>query len=192
MALTLFVRGEWGKHTPALARLEKMEYSKSDRSEILFILARIACHLEDSFALTSNVGFTVFWQRDRGQKTFDIEHIFKEVFDTTGLPAAHGFKDAREYGALRNLIGALILLPRSRNRSLQDKSYVEKLSAYATENILGQTLSSSLYQSNPNVATYVAANPGIGLGSISDFTKASIDERARSYTKIAEEIWKCP
>jgi hypothetical protein len=145
-ALLTFVRAEWAKHLPILPELTKLKYAKADRSDILYLLARIACHLEDSFAMTTRVGFATYWQRDRGAKTFDVEHLLKEAFDPPALPPSHGFTNAKDYAESRNLFGALALLPRSRNRSLQDKPYRDKLVAYATENVLTQTLCPALYQ----------------------------------------------
>jgi hypothetical protein len=107
---------------------------------ILYILARIASFLEESMTLTNITGFTTYMQRDRGSRTFDIEHIFAEAFDTTKLPATHGFADAREYAALRNNFGALVLLPRSRNRSLQAAAFADKIAPYSTETILASSL----------------------------------------------------
>lgn len=186
------VRTEWAKYSPILLNLTKLKYAKSDRSDILYLLARIACHLEDAFALTNKVGFVTYWQRDRGMKTFDIEHLLKEAFDPTALPPTHGFTDAKDYNESRNLFGALALLPRSRNRSLQDKPYRNKLAAYATENILAQTLCEALYQSNPNVAACVQDNPEIDLAAIPDFSKVDIDKRAAVYVAVAQEVWKTP
>ena len=157
-----------------------------------YLLARIACHLEDVFSLTNRVGFTTYWQRDLGMKTFDIEHLLKVPFDTAALPTAHGFSDAKDYNESRNLFGALVLLPRSRNRSLQDKAYRDKLAAYATENVLAQTLCDALYQNNPNIATYVQANTNIGLAAISDFSKANIAHRANVYIAVAQKVWQMP
>ncbi len=85
-----------------------------------------------------------------------------------------------------------MLLPRSRNRSLQDKAYKDKLAAYATENVLTQTLCDALYASNPNVASYVAANPAVGLAPVADFSKTDIAARAATYTAIAQLIWAAP
>jgi len=171
-----------GKYFSVIANLGHLRYQKADRSDILYILARIASYLEQEFTLTNKVGFATYWQRDRGSRTFDIEHLYKEQFDPTALPAVHGFTDAKDYGDSRNLLGALTLLPRSRNRSLQDKAYREKLSADATENILARTLCDNLYQNNPNVANYVTSHPGLGLASIADFSKADIAVRSASYT----------
>lgn len=190
--LTTYVRAEWPKYAAALPNLPTLRYAKSDRSDILYLLARIACHLEESFTLTNRVGFPTYWQRDRGMKTFDIEHLLKEAFDTTALPAAHGFTDAKDYAESRSLFGALVLLPRSRNRSLQDKAYRDKIQAYATENVLAQTLCDALYQSNPNVSSFFAGNPTINLASIGDFAKADIAKRASAYVAVAQQVWQSP
>ena len=156
------------------------------------MLARLACHLEESFALTNRVGFATYLQRDRGMKTFDIEHLFKEFFDPLALPAAHRFADSKDYSESRNLLGALVLLPRSRNRSLKDKAYRDKIQAYATENVLAQTLCEAFYQNNPNVAAYVAENPAVALAAVADFAKSDIDVRASVYVEIAQQVWKAP
>ncbi len=190
--LLVYVRSEWAKHAPVLPALSKLRYAKSDRSDILYLLARIACHLEDSFALTNRVGFTTYWQRDRGMKTFDIEHLLKEAFDPAALPTVHGFADSKDYAEARNLFGALALLPRSRNRSLQDNAYRDKLAAYATENVLAQTLCDALYQNNPNVAAYVSASPLVGLAAIADFSMLDIAKRAGVYVAVAQQVWQTP
>lgn len=187
-----YVRSEWPRYSAQLAQLPQLSYWNADKSDLLFLLARIACYLEDQFAFTNKTGFTTFWQRDRGRKTFDIEHLLKASFDPASLPGTHGFSDGKDYIDQRNLFGALVLLPRSRNRSLQDKPYREKLAAYATENVLAQTLCDALYTSNPNVASFVATYPAIGLGPIADFTRADIQSRAATYTAIAQHVWAVP
>ncbi len=190
--LLTYVRAEWPKYEPIIPDLSKLTYAKADKSDLLYVLARIASNLEDAFSLTNRVGFSTYWQRDRGRKTFDIEHLLKDAFDPAALPAGHGFADAKDYAEHRNLIGALALLPRSRNRSLQDKPYREKLVAYATENVLTQTLCEALYESNPNVATYVQDNPGAGLSAVTDFGKSHIAERAAMYVAVAKKVWAIP
>lgn len=191
-ALLTYIRAEWPKYEPIIPELSKLTYAKADKSDLLYVLARIAANLEDAFSLTNRVGFPTYWQRDRGRKTFDIEHLLKEAFDPAALPAAHGFADAKDYSEHRDLIGALALLPRSRNRSLQDKPYREKLVAYATENVLTQTLCDALYQSNPNVATYVQNNPALGLAAVTDFGKSHIVDRTAMYVAVAKNVWAMP
>lgn len=190
--LLTHTQSEWAKYYPFIPNIAKLKYAKSDRSDILYLLARISCHLEEAFALTNRVGFETYWQRDRGMKTFDIEHLLKESFEPADLPATHGFTDAKDYSESRDFFGALILLPRSRNRSLKAKPYRDKLAAYATENILAQTLCDALYQNNPNVANYVVSNPSIGLIGIADFAKSDIDSRAAAYVALSRLVWQSP
>lgn len=191
--LETYVKAEWPKYFCQIANLSKLAYEACDKSDLLFLLARFATYLEDELALKSKTGFVTFWKRDRGQyKTFDIEHILKDGFDAAALPPLHGFTDSKEYGQQRNLLGGLILLPRSRNRSLQDKPYREKLPAYTTENVLSQTLTAAFYGNNPDVKRFLDANPGIAMESVSDFSKDDISKRATLYTALAEKIWVCP
>jgi hypothetical protein len=192
--LLLYIRSEWMRYYPIISNISNVRYAKSkpDRSDILYLLARIASFLEESFALPSRLGFSTYWQRDKGMKTYDIEHLLSEKYDAAALPADHGFFDGKDYSEARNLLGALVLLPRSRNRSLQHAPYRDKLAAYATENILAQTLTSQLYQNNPNVAAYVSSNPTIPLSAISDFAKSDIDRRTSVYVALAEQIWQSP
>lgn len=190
--LLAYVQQEWPKYFTSFSKLADIKYTRSDRSDMLYILARIACFLEDAFTQTNRVGFQTYWQRDRGMKTFDIEHLFKGAYDTTSLPATHGFSDSKDYTDSRNLLGALILLPRSRNRSLQDKCYRDKLQAYSTENVLAQTLCEAFYQNNPNVVTYLSANKTIDLAPINDFTKGDISRRASAYLEVAQKVWAAP
>lgn len=190
-SLLTYVRSEWPKYSNVINNLPSLKYAKSDRSDLLYLLARIAGHLEDSFSLTNRVGFATFWQRDRGMKTFDIEHLLKESFDVAALPKSHGFADEKDYAESRNLFGALILLPRSRNRSLKDKPYRDKIQAYATENVLSQTLCAGFYLNHPNVGTYLTTN-NIGLTAIADFEKADIAKRSSAYLEIAKLLWKMP
>jgi uncharacterized protein with ParB-like and HNH nuclease domain len=191
--LEAYVRAEWPKYSIQLTNLPRLAYGIDDKSDILFFLARFATYLEDAMALKTSTGFVTFWKRDRGQyKTFDIEHLFKEGFDPIALPAAHGFSDDKEYKILRNVLGSLILLPRSRNRSLQDKPYRDKLHAYTNENVLAQTLTPGFYGNNPDVARFLAANPAIILSAINDFSKDDISKRADLYVEIGKKIWVCP
>jgi uncharacterized protein with ParB-like and HNH nuclease domain len=187
-----YIRTEWAKYEPIIPELSKLTYAKTDKSDLLYVLARIAANLEDAFALTNRVGFSTYWKRDRGLKTFDIEHLLKDAFDPAALPAVHGFGDAKDYSEHRDLIGALALLPRSRNRSLQDMPYLKKLDAYATENVLTQTLCEALYQNNPNVTTYVQNNPTAGLIAVTDFGKDHIAKRAAMYVEAAKKVWAKP
>ncbi|NOJ79205.1 GmrSD restriction endonuclease domain-containing protein [Myxococcus xanthus] len=188
-AVLTYVQTEWDTHLQAMQGIGNLSYAKSERSDILYILARIADFLENKIQLTNSVGFGVYVQRDRGGRTFDIEHLLCAPSQNA---TQMGFASPAEYTELRNRLGALVLLPRSRNRSLQDKSYIDKLAAYSTENVLAQSLCSGFYQNNPNVNGFTTTHPTMKLRAIPSFSKAEIDERAEVYRAVALEIWKKP
>jgi hypothetical protein len=191
--LEAYVRAEWPKYFSQIPNLAKLAYGSDDKSDLLFLLARFAANLEDEIGLKSKTGFVTFWKRDRGQyKTFDIEHVLREVYDPAALPVNHGFPDEKEYKRQRNLLGGLILLPRSRNRSLQDKPYREKVHAYTNENVLAQTLTAGFYVSHPDVIRFLAANPQITMEEIQDFSKDDINKRTELYVELAKKIWASP
>lgn len=192
LSLKSYIHGEWSKYSIALKDFSKITYNYTDRADVLYLLARVSCYLETELNITSKVGFITYLQRDRKGRTFDIEHLLKADYDTTTLPASHGFSDNKDYSLSRNQIGSLILLPRSRNRSLQDKPYRDKLAVYLTENILAQTLGTEFYLNNPTARTYIASYPAIGLAAIADFGKADATARGNTYTAIANEIWGTP
>ncbi|KSV72258.1 DUF262 domain-containing protein [Ensifer sp. ENS08] len=190
--LMKIVESDWDKQAASIDNVSAMTYTKSDRMGILYVLARIASFLEESMTLTNITGFTAYMQRDKGAKTFDIEHIFAEAFNTTKLPATHGFADIREYSALRNNLGALVLLPRSRNRSLQAAAYADKIASYSTETILASSLTPQFYQNHPNVVKFLTDNPTLNMVAKTDFTKDDIDDRGKLYTEVSRLIWRKP
>lgn len=185
--LLAFVQAQWPTYVAILSKLPAMTYTKNDRTEVLYVLARMAAYLESELSLTTAVGFETYWSRDRGGKTFDVEHILcLKPSDAKAL----GFAGDAEHQNERNKLGALVVLPRSRNRSLQDKIFSEKLSAYATENVLAQSLSAGFYVSNPAVSAFAAKCPE--LTSMTDFTKSSIEQRGALYAKLAAAVWTSP
>lgn len=190
--LLAHIQAEWGKYSVHMDDIPKLSYEYSSRGDMLYILARIAEFIEVGLQLANKVGFDVYMQRDKNQKTFDIEHIFRKELSANLTSATLGFASDAEYSVKRNLIGGLILLPRSRNRSLSDKTYVEKLGAYGSENVLCQTLSNNFYVSNPALARFKAKYPDLNIKEYADFSLNAINERGELYKEIAKKIWAKP
>ncbi|WP_206601088.1 GmrSD restriction endonuclease domain-containing protein [Pseudophaeobacter leonis] len=183
---------EWKIYYPTIDKLPDLEYSYSDRSDLLFVLARIACFLEEGYNQDGKSDFNAYWARDKGVKTYDIEHILPKPFGASPAHSTNPFNDEVEYGLLRNKIGALVLLPRSRNRSLQDKPYGEKLGAYRTENILTQSLTANFYENNPRIRVLMTDFDEIKLSAYEEFGKVELSERGDLYTNIARRVWAAP
>lgn len=192
-ALLSHVQNEWSKHYNLIDKIPEMSYENKSRSDTLYVLARIGSYIENQINLTNKVGLDVYMQRDKGMKTFDIEHVLRSVINNDVLTAsALGFTSDMEYNTKRNLIGGLILLPRSRNRSLSDNVYADKISVYSGENILCQTLCSNVYKNNPELAKFLTDNPEIDLKPYEQFNLDSITERGNVYKNIGLKIWSCP
>jgi Protein of unknown function (DUF1524) len=183
---------ELDNYLPHINLIEDATYKSMKRLDLLNLLARLGAYLEDVCNQTNSVGFSSYVDRTRGSKTFDVEHILSESFvknkEYLLKEDTWDFESEGEYRISRDSIGGLILLPRGRNRSLKDKSYLEKMPIYSTENILCQSLNETFLKNNPTANDALEKN-GIELKSYSYFNKQSILERAKIYQKIASLIW---
>lgn len=167
-----------------------LNYVSMKRQDLLHILARVAEHLENGIEQTTSVGFPGYIDRNRATRTFDVEHVIPAdvVAVEADLGAANDFGSQREIAKDRDSIGALILLPRGRNRSLKAMLFKDKKTRYATENVLAQTLCESLYDNNPQLDAYIAAT-SLPLAPVAVFNKAAVNARLDMYQKVASTIW---
>ena len=172
------------------ALVRNVKFALIKRRDLLHLLARIATYLENELELTNSVGFPAYIDRNQGNRSFDVENIISNTQEIIYSESPRViFTTSTTYN--RDFIGGLILLPRSRNRSLQAKSYQAKVEVYQTENVLAQTLCTSLYTNNPAVNRFIA-NMGILLKPISEFAADSMKERGELYAEIARKIWGTP
>lgn len=175
-----------------LSELSKISYINTKRQNLLHILGRIAEYLEKSVDQTNRVGFYDYIDRTRESRTFDIEHIIADNMaianDDIDQSGGTRFSSSSEFSAIRNSIGGLILLPRSRNRSMRAMPYTEKLNRYANENILAQTLTVSFYQNQPNWERF-SNETGITSHPEPIADAATINRRSSFYLTIANKIW---
>lgn len=175
-----------------LSNIDSFTYDKSSTKNILYILARIASFLEKEAEQTSVVNFHNYVDRRRGSKTFDIEHIlaadYNVFVNSLNNPSEDDFNGVLEFESLRNRLGGLILLPRSKNRSLQDKPFSEKISKYISENILAQTLCSNYYENNPPLKKFIEVS-NLEFNAYEVFKRSSILERQELYKSIISMIW---
>ena len=174
----------------AIEKISQVSYKTTKRQDLLHLLSRLAEDLEDSLELTNKVGFPDYINRVKGAKTFDIEHVVTSKDGVVIGQAADGSEIRTDSmtQVWRDKIGSLILLPRGRNRSLQDKGYFEKLPVYATESILASSLAHDFYTNHPNVSTHIQET-GVPLQPVSSFLETSSKERGELYEFLASRIW---
>lgn len=170
--------------------LDSFTYENVPAKNILHILARIGDYLENGIQQINKVGFEDYIDRKRNNKTFDIEHILPADYNLfiTNNPEDNDFDSEAEFKQYRNMLGGLVLLQRSRNRSLKDQIFTDKVNAYQTDNILSQTLATGIYQNNPNLDRFIK-DTNIKLKPYNVFNKKSIIERQELYKSIMNKIW---
>jgi hypothetical protein len=175
---------------PSINSISRVEYWFYKNKDLLHLLSRIGAFIEDKTELTNKVGFSDYINRSRGNRSFDIEHTVPSTYgvslgtDVNGLPV----ETDDHSDEWRDGIGGLVLLPRGKNRSLRDMAYPEKLTRYASENVLAQSLTDGFYLNNPTVNTYVQTS-GMPLISEPSFTFETWQRRTALYEWIATQIW---
>ena len=119
-----------------------------------------------------------------GKGGYDIEHIWPDKHDVF----ANEFPQQEEFKDTRNRIGGLILISRSRNRSLQDLPYEKKLPYYESDNILAQSLSAKAYEHNPGFLSFIEQS-GLPFRPYEEFNVTELNERQELYLALAKAIW---
>ncbi|EOC1338421.1 DUF262 domain-containing protein [Cronobacter dublinensis] len=175
-----------------IPQITTVNFETIKRQELLRLLGRLADYLELGIDSTSAVGFKTYADRTLDNRTFDIEHLISDQFIKVNemLHAAgkNQFSSLSEFNSVRNNIGGLILLPRSRNRSMKDMMYTEKLERYSGENVLAQTLCEQFYLNQPNYNKFKEST-GVNCTAIPVIDKDSIISRADLYKTIAHKLW---
>lgn len=120
----------------------------------------------------------------RGRKGYDIEHIW------AGHPERHRaeYPDERDFLGDRDLLGCLVLLPSSINRSIGDLTYARKLKHYRGQNLLAASLHEDTYDHNPGFRRFIQSS-ALPFRPHAEFKRADLEERQKLYLKLAEQIW---
>jgi hypothetical protein len=175
-----------------ISKMASVTYYDLKRADLLHFLARLSDYLERKLDATNKVTFAEYVDRTRDSKTFDVEHLLPnkhaavnaEILKNNGIE----FGSPSDFFTFRNKIGALILLPRGRNRSMQAMSYTEKLERYKGENLLAQTLTTSFYMNQPNWLKF-SQDAAVAYNNAPYMDVVHVLEREVFYLQLAERIW---
>ncbi|MEB3752705.1 DUF262 domain-containing protein [Geobacillus sp. FSL W8-0032] len=153
------------------------------RRYMLHILSRMTYYLEQNCGINSSFANYV----NRQQKNpYEIEHIWAD--DYTQGNHQVDFATEEEFKNFRNKFGGLLILPRDKNRSLQDMEYTKKVVKYDSENLLARTLNVNCYRNNPSFLRFIQ-NANLPFQPYAQFTKAELIERQKLYKEICKKIW---
>ena len=153
------------------------------RRYMLHILSRMTYYVEEQSGINSN--FADYVNREQ-KNPYDIEHIWADDY-TQGNHQLE-FSTEEEFKDFRNRFGGLLILPKDKNRSLQDMEYSKKVIKYDSENLLARTLNQNCYNNNPLFLRFMN-NTQLPFKPYAQFNKAELIERQFLYKEICKKIW---
>jgi len=153
------------------------------RRYMLHILSRMTYYVEEQSGINSN--FANYVNREQ-KNPYDIEHIWADDYTQGNHQADFSTED--EFKDFRNRFGGLLILPKDKNRSLQDMEYSKKVIKYDSENLLARTLNQNCYNNNPLFLCFMN-NTQLPFKPYAQFNKAELIERQSLYKEICKKIW---
>lgn len=145
------------------------------------LLARLTEYIEVQSGLPSH--FTSYVSSEI-KNPYDIEHVISNHYERH----LNEYSSEEEFQSYRNNIGALVLLPRDKNRSFNDIPSDVKIPRYAGENILCRSLCEAAYENNPQFLRFIERS-GLPFRPHSQFTNSVVRERETLYKLLIERIW---
>ena len=134
------------------------------------ILARVTGYIEESTSVASNY---CNYMNTQTKNPFEIEHIITDHYEWF----TDEYADQEDFRRWRNSVGALLLLHKSINASLNDLRYEYKLSKYCSNegNIYTEPLGQLAYQNNPQFKKFIA-DKRLNFQAYDQFGKEEIAE----------------
>ena len=169
-------------YDPAAA-LPELRLNSFTKKYIKNMLARITGYIEEQTGVASDY---CNYMNTQTKNPFEIEHIITDHYEWF----TSEYSDQEEFRRWRNSFGALLLLHKSINASLNDSKYDYKLSKYCSNegNIYTESLGDQAYQNNPKFKKFIADN-GLGFKPYTQFGKAEITERIQLLVQLVNLVW---
>lgn len=157
----------------------------NNRANVHYLLARLTDHVERGCGGADRVVEYLSTERN-----FQIEHLFANHPERL----AHELPDAAEFRALRERLGALVLLPASENASYRDKPLPDKLPFYARQNHLAAVLSSPAHSTNNPILRRFVKEEGLEDAfhyfGVSTPMRTLVNARSELYRRLCRRIWR--
>ena len=147
------------------------------------MLARVTSYIEEATGVASNY---CNYMNIQTKNPFEIEHVLTNHYEWF----TDEYIDQDDFRRWRNSIGALLLLHKSINASLNDAKYDYKLQKYCSNegNIYTESLGDQAYVNNPKFKKFIADN-GLAFKAYTKFGKTEIAERTALLAQIAKLVW---
>lgn len=169
-------------YDPATA-LPELRLNNFTKKYIKNMLARITGYIEEHTGVASNY---CNYMNTQTKNPFEIEHIITDHYEWF----TSEYADQEEFKRWRNSFGALLLLHKSINASLNDSKYDYKLSKYCSNegNIYTESLGDLAYQNNPKFKKFIA-DYDLNFKSYAQFGKTEIAERIQLLIQLVNLVW---
>ena len=169
-------------YNPSTA-LPELRLNTFTKKYIKNMLARITGFIEEQTGVASNY---CNYMNAQTKNPFEIEHIITDHYEWF----TSEYADQEEFKRWRNSIGALLLLHKSINASLNDAKYSYKLAKYCSNegNIFTESLGDLAYQNNPKFKKFIADN-GLAFRPYAQFGKTEITERIQLLVQLVNLVW---
>ena len=165
------------------ANFKDLRLNSFTKKYIKNILARVTSYIEKQTGIVSNY---CNYMNTKTKNPFEIEHIISDHYDWF----TSEYADNEDFKRWRNNIGALLLLHKSINASLNDAKYEYKLKKYCSNegNIYTESLGDLAYQNNPQFKKFIA-DKGLKFKPYTKFGKQEILERIDVLTELVKLVW---
>ena len=169
-------------YDPSIA-LPELGLNSFTKKYIKNMLARITGYIEEQTGVVSNY---CNYMNTKTKNPFEIEHIITDHYEWF----TDEYADQEEFKRWRNSFGALLLLHKSINASLNDSKYEYKLLKYCSNegNIFTESLGDLAYQNNPKFKKFIAEN-NLNFKPYMHFGKAEIVERLQLLIQLVKLVW---
>ena len=150
---------------------------------IKHMLARITGYIEEETGVASNY---INYMDTKTKNPFEIEHIISDHYEWF----TDEYSDQEDFKNWRNNIGALLLLHKSINASLNDAKFDKKIKKYCSNegNIYSESLGEQAYKNNPKFVKFINKNE-LPFRPYVSFGKDEINERIELLVQLVQLVW---
>lgn len=163
--------------------LPGLHLNSSTKRYIKHMLARITSFIEEETGVASNY---INYMDTNTKNPFEIEHIISNHYEWF----TKEYDNLDEFKYYRNNIGALLLLHKSINASLNDSRYNKKLKKYCSNegNIYSESLGELAYKNNPRFIKFINKHD-LSFKPYDAFGKNEIMERNKLLVQLVRLVW---
>ena len=162
--------------------LPDLKLNSFTKKYIKNMLARVTGFIEEQTGVASN--YCKYMAQTKNP--FEIEHIISDHFEWF----TKEFTDQNDFNQWRNSVGALLLLHKSINASLNDAEFNYKLQTYCSNegNIYSESLGQQAYNNNPQFKRFIEEN-NLPFKPYVAFGKPEITERNQLLVQLVKLVW---